>query len=86
MRVPGTDFRARMAGRSLYGVSAYSGTDPSDADALTGTLRRTADHLAMGWGGVLLGSGNRPGDVLADTDARTLADTFLTARLDPHAA
>ncbi|WP_405012469.1 flavodoxin family protein [Kitasatospora sp. NBC_01539] len=77
MRLPGTDFKPRMAGRTLYGVSAYAGTDPSDADPLVGTLRRSADYLGMRWGGVLLGSGNRPGDVLADEDALLRAKSFL---------
>ncbi|MCU7823838.1 flavodoxin family protein [Kitasatospora sp. DSM 101779] len=79
MRVPGTDFKARMAGRTLWAVSAYAGTDPADADPLAGMLRRSADYLSMRWGGLLLGSGSRPGDVLADEEALLAAKSFLAA-------
>jgi hypothetical protein len=32
----------------------------------------------MNWGGVLLGNGSRPGDVLLDADAMSAAATFFT--------
>ncbi|MEV6208744.1 NAD(P)H-dependent oxidoreductase [Kitasatospora sp. NPDC051914] len=79
MRVPGTDFKRRMAGRTLWAVSAYAGSDPSDADPLAGMLRRSADYLSMRWGGLLLGSGSRPGDVLADEEALLAAKSFLAS-------
>ncbi|WP_354641457.1 flavodoxin family protein [Kitasatospora camelliae] len=78
MRAPGVDFRRRMAGRTLWGVTALAGTDRADADPLVGTLRLTARYLAMDFGGVLLGNGSRPGDVLADETALLDAKTFFT--------
>lgn len=78
MRVPGLDFRARMAGRTLWGVTALSGADHSDADPLIGTLAKTARYMRMDFRGVLLGSANRPGQVVADEDAALRAKTFFT--------
>ncbi|NBM15687.1 flavodoxin family protein [Streptomyces sp. GC420] len=77
MRVPGVDFRQRMAGRTLWGVSALAGTDLRDAEPLVGTLRRSAAYMGMPFGGALLGRGNRPKDVLGDEDALRRAKTFF---------
>ncbi|MGE0212752.1 MAG: flavodoxin family protein [Parvibaculaceae bacterium] len=77
LRVPGADFRARMAGKTLWGVSALSEEDPKRADPLVGMLANTADYLKMNFGGVLLGYGSKPGDVLADTDALERAKRFF---------
>ncbi|WP_377272827.1 flavodoxin family protein [Peterkaempfera sp. SMS 1(5)a] len=77
MRVPGVDFRTAMAGRTLWGVTALAGSDPADADALSGMLEKTAAYMKMRWGGVLLGSGNRPGGVLDDTAALARAKSFF---------
>jgi multimeric flavodoxin WrbA len=77
LRVPGADFKSRMAGKMLWGVSAFSDEDAARAEPLVGTLRITADYLAMGWGGVLLGRGNRPGDVMQDEAALSAAETFF---------
>ncbi|MFD8750510.1 flavodoxin family protein [Kitasatospora sp. NPDC059577] len=76
MRVPGLDFRARMGGRTLWGVTALSGTD-DNAEPLIGTLRLSAGYMAMRWGGVLLGNGSRPGDVLRDERALIAAKSFF---------
>lgn len=78
VRVPGADFRARMAGRTLWGVTALAGEDRSDADPLIGTLDKTARYMRMRFGGVLLGNGTRPGDVLRDDEALRQAKTFFT--------
>ena len=83
LRVPGADFKARMAGRTLWGVSALSEEDQSRADPLVGTLAITADYMKMDFGGVLLGYGSRPGDVMADKTALVKARTFF---LSPQAA
>jgi len=80
LRVPGADFKARMAGKTLWGVSALSDEDPRRADPLVGTLALTADYLKMAFGGVLLGYGNKPGEVLADTAALDRAHGFFAAR------
>ena len=78
MRVPGLDFKRRMAGKALWAVCALSDDDRSTADPYVGTLRLSAEYLHMTWAGVLFGSGNRPGDVLADTQAVAEAERFLS--------
>ncbi|WP_019061173.1 flavodoxin family protein [Streptomyces prunicolor] len=77
LRVPGADFRATMAGRTLWGVSALADDEPVVADPLIGTLNNSAAYLKMRFGGVLLGNGSAPGDVLKDTEALTRAKTFF---------
>jgi len=77
LRVPGADFRARMAGKTLWGVSALSEEDPKRADPLVGMLANTADYLKMDFGGVLLGYASKPGDVLSDKGALERAKTFF---------
>ncbi len=84
LRVPGDDFRQRMASKTLWGVSVVSDEDPRRADPLVGTLAITADYLKMPFGGVLLGYGNKPGEVLADTAALDRARDFF--RQAPRAA
>ncbi|MEV5309574.1 NAD(P)H-dependent oxidoreductase [Streptomyces sp. NPDC052610] len=76
LRTPGTDFRAGMAGRTLWGVTALA-TEAVVAEPLVGTLNNTAAYMGMRFGGVLLGNGSRPGDVLNDTEAMTRAKTFF---------
>jgi multimeric flavodoxin WrbA len=78
LRVPGADFKPRMAGRTLWGVSALSEEDQTRADPLIGTLAITADYMKMKFGGVLLGYGSRPGDVTSDKTALEKARTFFT--------
>ena len=77
LRVPGADFRQRMADKTLWGVSVLSDEDPRRGDPLVGTLSITADYLKMPFGGVLLGYGNKPGEVMADTAALERARTFF---------
>lgn len=79
MRVPGVDFKARMAGKTMWAISTISDEDRSVADPLIGTLKLTARYMGMRWGGTLLGYGNRPGEILNDTIACSTADTFFTA-------
>jgi hypothetical protein len=79
LRVPGADFKARMAGKTLWGVCALSDEDPARADPLIGTLRLTADYLKMEFGGVLLGYGSNPGDIVADSAAFERAKTFFAS-------
>lgn len=74
---PGVDFRARMRGKTLWGVSVLAERDESQADPLVGTLRRGAEYLHMRWGGVLLGNGSRPGDVRGDQVALDRAARFF---------
>ena len=77
MRAPGWDFKARMAGKTLWAVSTFSDTDPKYAAPLRDTLQFTADYMVMRWGGHLLGFANRPGDVLADATALATAEKFF---------
>jgi putative NADPH-quinone reductase len=78
LRVPGADFRGRMAGKTLWGVCVLSEEDQSRADPLIRMLENTADYLKMRFGGVLLGNGSRPGDVSADQAALANATTFFS--------
>jgi len=79
MRVPGLDFRARMSGKRLWGVTVTSDDDQDDeiSGPLVGTLRLTASYLGMQWRGMLLGHGNRPGDIAGDTAAFERAKAFF---------
>jgi multimeric flavodoxin WrbA len=77
LRVPGLDFKARMAGRRLWGVTAHGDGTPGVAVPLAGTLRLSAAYLKMDWRGVLLGYGSRPGDVDRDDRAHRAAKTFF---------
>jgi NADPH-dependent FMN reductase len=74
MRVPGVDFRGRMAGKTLWGITVTSDDDLSYIEPLITTLRLSAEYLDMRWGGVLIGYGNRPGDVGLE-QAATFFDT-----------
>jgi multimeric flavodoxin WrbA len=82
LRVPGLDFKARMDGRRLWGVTVKSDDAPSAAEPLAGTLRLTAGYMRMDWRGVLLGYGSRPGDVQADEQALAAAKTFFDPAAD----
>jgi multimeric flavodoxin WrbA len=79
MRVPGLDFRPRMKGKCLWGVTVTSDDEQDDeiSAPLVGTLRLTASYLDMTWGGMLLGHGNRPGDVAGDAAALERAKVFF---------
>ncbi|MFF1273644.1 flavodoxin family protein [Streptomyces marokkonensis] len=77
LRTPGLDFKSTMAGRTLWGVTALAHQEPEVADPLAGTLNNSAAYMGMCFGGVLLGNGSRPGDVLKDTDALARAKTFF---------
>ncbi|MEU5114835.1 NAD(P)H-dependent oxidoreductase [Streptomyces longwoodensis] len=77
LRLPGVDFKARMAGRTLWGVTALAHEEFEVADPLVGTLRHSAAYLGMRFGGVLLGNGSKPGDVRTDTEALAWAKTFF---------
>ncbi|WP_405587267.1 flavodoxin family protein [Streptomyces sp. NBC_01092] len=77
LRTPGIDFKATMAGRTLWGVTALAHDEQEVADPLVGTLSNSAAYMGMRFGGVLLGNGSKPGDVLADAEALTRAKTFF---------
>ncbi|WP_328879976.1 flavodoxin family protein [Streptomyces sp. NBC_00299] len=77
LRTPGIDFKATMAGRTLWGVTALAHEEQEVADPLVGTLSNSAAYMRMRFGGVLLGNGSKPGDVLNDAEALTRAKTFF---------
>ncbi|MFD8395544.1 flavodoxin family protein [Streptomyces sp. NPDC059680] len=77
LRIPGVDFRATLAGRTLWGIAALAHVEQSVADPYIGTLNNSAAYMGMRFGGVLLGNGSAPGDVLKDTDALARAKTFF---------
>lgn len=77
MRVPGLDFKQRMAGKRLRAICVVSDDDFAAAEPFVRTLELTARYMAMEWGGVLLGAGNRPGEVAQDVEALARADRFL---------
>lgn len=78
MRVPDAAFRARMAGKTAWVISALSDDDAERmVEPLVLTIRLCAEYLKMNWGGVLLGNGSRPGDVLNDSEALEKARRFF---------
>ncbi|MDN0193649.1 NAD(P)H-dependent oxidoreductase [Streptomyces sp. S.PNR 29] len=77
LRTPGLDFKATMAGRTLWGVAALAHHEQEVADPLIGTLSNSAAYMGMRFGGVLLGNGSKPGDVLRDTEALARAKSFF---------
>lgn len=80
LRIPDVDFKATMAGRTLWGVTALADDQPVVADPLVGTLRNSAAYLGMRFGDVLLGNGSKPGDVLKDERALTEAKSFFAQK------
>ncbi|MEV7139948.1 flavodoxin family protein [Streptomyces tauricus] len=77
LRTPGLDFKETMAGRTLWGVTALAHEEQEVAAPLIGTLNHSAAYLGMRFGGVLLGNGSKPGDVLNDSGALAAAKTFF---------
>lgn len=77
LEAPELDFKARMGGKTLWGVTALAEDDRSVADPLAGVLRHTAAYMDMRWGGLLLGNGSAPGQVLSDQEALAEAKGFF---------
>jgi len=77
MRLEGVDFKARMTGKTLWGISALSDEDWSGAQPLVDTLQLSAEYMKMNWGGILLGYGNRPGDIVNHAGSLDRAKTFF---------
>jgi multimeric flavodoxin WrbA len=82
MRLPDIDFRKRMAGKKLWGVTVLSDEGLLGVQPLIETLRLSADYMDMEWGGVLLGYGNRPGDILSDRPSLERAEMFFIRSVD----
>ncbi|GAA3078429.1 NAD(P)H-dependent oxidoreductase [Streptomyces olivoverticillatus] len=77
LSTPDPEFKAKMAGRTLWGVTVMAHPEESVAEPLILTLNHTAAYMGMRFGGVLLGNGTRPGHVLADERANARAKTFF---------
>ncbi|MFE6686939.1 flavodoxin family protein [Streptomyces sp. NPDC057743] len=77
LTAPGSDFKDRMAGRTLWGVTVMANPDETVADGLVTALRHSAAYLRMHFGGVLLGNGSGPGQVREDDRAMRRAKTFF---------
>lgn len=77
MRLDGVDFKKRMAGKTMWSISALSDEDFSGAQPLIDTLRLSAEYMSMTWAGHLLGYGSRPGDVLNDKPSLERAERFF---------
>ncbi|MFJ5261547.1 flavodoxin family protein [Streptomyces sp. NPDC088387] len=77
LRTPGADFKETLADRTLWGVTALAHEEFEVADPLIGTLHNAAAYMRMRFGGVLLGNGSKPGDVLHDSEALARAKTFF---------
>ncbi|MEU7282431.1 NAD(P)H-dependent oxidoreductase [Streptomyces sp. NPDC045431] len=74
---PGSDFKERMAGRTLWGVTVMAHREEVVADGLVTSLHNSAAYMGMRFGGVLFGNGSRPGQVRNDERALIRAKTFF---------
>ncbi|MER7764863.1 NAD(P)H-dependent oxidoreductase [Streptomyces sp. NPDC097619] len=83
LAVPGLEFKQRMAGRRLWAVTVMADRDEARTDGLLATLNNTAAYLGMGFGGVLLGNGSRPGQVRDDARALRRAKTYFARSTPP---
>jgi multimeric flavodoxin WrbA len=77
LRVPGLDFKARMAEKRLWVVSTSG--DRARAQPMLDSYRLCAEFMGMAWMGALWGKGGAPDAVLADAEALAAAETFFAA-------
>ncbi|KUJ67105.1 flavodoxin [Streptomyces albus subsp. albus] len=77
LTAPDSDFKKRMAGRTLWGVTVMADEDEAVAGGLVTTLTHTAAYMRMRFGGVLFGNGSKPGQVRNDEPAMRRAKTFF---------
>jgi len=77
LRVPGVDFKARMAGKRLWVVSTSGGRE--SAQPMFDSFALCARFLAMHWMGALWGQGGPPDVVRQDADAWAAAGTYFAA-------
>lgn len=82
LRVPGVDFKQRMAGKSMWVITVNAdepGEDSGGSAPLVKSLELSADYLHMNFAGTLIGHANRPGEIVRDAEALRLAATFFNA-------
>lgn len=75
LRVPGLDFKARMAGKRMWLVCTSGNRDK--AQPMVDSVQLIAGFMGMAWGGALWGLGGAPGAVAADGQAQAAAGHFL---------
>ncbi|MDT9001928.1 NAD(P)H-dependent oxidoreductase [Paucibacter sp. APW11] len=78
MRVPGLDFKARMAGKRCWLITTSG--DRAKAQPMMDSVRLCAEFLGMDWCGALWGKGGAPGAVEQDTEALAAAAAFFETR------
>ena len=77
LRVPGLDFKTKMAGKSLWIVTTSG--DLAKAQPMFDSYHLCADFLGLRWRGTLWGKGGAPDAVLADTAACESATRFFAS-------
>lgn len=75
MRVPGLDFKARLAGRPMALITTSGHREK--AQPMIDSVRLCAEFMGMPWHGALWGKGGAPGAIAEDSAALAAADTFL---------
>ena len=75
LRVPGLDFKARMAGKRFWAVSTSG--HRAKAQPMFDSLALCAEFMGMRWMPPLWGGGGAPGAVLADATAQAAAPAWL---------
>ncbi len=78
MRVPGVDFKAKMATKSLALITTSG--DREKAQPMIDSVRLCGEFLGMRWTGALWGRGGAPGAVEQDAEATAGAESFLWER------
>ena len=75
LRVPGLEFKARMAAKPLWLVTTSG--DRVKAQPTIDSVRLCAEFMGMPWAGALWGKGGAPGAIEQDAQALAAADSFL---------
>ena len=75
LRVPGLDFKARMAGKRFWAISTSG--HRGRAQPMLDSLALCAEFMGMAWQPPLWGQGGAPGAVLADAAALAEAERFF---------
>ena len=77
MRTSDGGFLQWMSGKTTWVVTTVSGENAAAADPMINALRLTADYARMRWGGLLVGHGDRPGDVLTHAPSLAAANVLF---------
>ena len=77
MRVPGLDFKPRMAGKRLWLITTSG--DRAKAQPTIDSTRLCAEFMAMDWQGELWGKGGPPDTVQQDAEAWAKAAAYFSA-------